>query len=187
MTANSRSYIQKKRRVFEVVADRIREWVASGHLGPGDKLPSERDLATKLNISRPVVREALRTLEQAGVLEFSPEANRGASIGKGSASSLTQALLDLLLVGRISVEELIDVRKLLLEGPLHNRRRDNTHERRRLCRGPSELNENYRNGNTIVKAADNELVSLLIDMLDQSIRYAESHPRCSSSCLRKVE
>ena len=56
------------RRAFEEICERIREQLALGVLKPGDKLPPERDLAQQLGVSRNVLREALRSLEMAGVL-----------------------------------------------------------------------------------------------------------------------
>jgi GntR family transcriptional regulator, transcriptional repressor for pyruvate dehydrogenase complex len=47
----------------------IRALIASGKYGPGDKLPAERDLAQKLSISRPALREGIRRLRSGGVLE----------------------------------------------------------------------------------------------------------------------
>ena len=51
------------------VGERLRELVASGNLAPGDKLPSENELSRALQVSRPVVREALRGLSMMGIVE----------------------------------------------------------------------------------------------------------------------
>lgn len=51
---------------------RIQEMIASGELKPGDSLPSQRDLAANLNVSRPSLREALSVLETLGFIEVSP-------------------------------------------------------------------------------------------------------------------
>jgi GntR family transcriptional repressor for pyruvate dehydrogenase complex len=53
----------------ERVADRILELIGSGNLQAGDKLPTENELATAMQVSRPVVREALRGLSILGVVE----------------------------------------------------------------------------------------------------------------------
>lgn len=53
----------------ERVAERLTSLIASGNIAPGDKLPSENELAKALHVSRPVVREALRGLAMMGILE----------------------------------------------------------------------------------------------------------------------
>lgn len=57
------------RRTFEEAVEQIAEKVRSGDLTTADRLPSERDLAAQMRISRPTVREAVKVLAQAGVLE----------------------------------------------------------------------------------------------------------------------
>jgi GntR family transcriptional repressor for pyruvate dehydrogenase complex len=50
------------------VAERLVALIASGNIAPGDKLPSENELAKALQVSRPVVREALRGLAMMGIV-----------------------------------------------------------------------------------------------------------------------
>jgi GntR family transcriptional repressor for pyruvate dehydrogenase complex len=57
------------RRTFEEAADQIAEKVRTGELRTGDRLPGERSLATQMEISRPTLREAVKVLVEAGVLE----------------------------------------------------------------------------------------------------------------------
>jgi DNA-binding FadR family transcriptional regulator len=59
----------RTRHTFEEAAGQIAEKVRAGELRTGDKLPSERDLAVQMEISRPTLREAARVLVDAGVLE----------------------------------------------------------------------------------------------------------------------
>ena len=54
------------RRLYQQIADQLRGLLDSGEFGPGDRLPAERELAEKLGISRPTVREALIALEVEG-------------------------------------------------------------------------------------------------------------------------
>jgi DNA-binding FadR family transcriptional regulator len=57
------------RRKFEEAADQIAEKVRTGELRTGDRLPGERSLAAQMEISRPTLREAVKVLGDAGVLE----------------------------------------------------------------------------------------------------------------------
>jgi GntR family transcriptional repressor for pyruvate dehydrogenase complex len=52
----------------ERVAERLISLISSGNLAPGDKLPSENELSKALQVSRPVVREALRGLAMMGIV-----------------------------------------------------------------------------------------------------------------------
>ena len=54
------------RRLYRQVADQIRAYLDSGALPVGARLPTERELAEKLNVSRPTIREALIALEVEG-------------------------------------------------------------------------------------------------------------------------
>lgn len=55
--------------VIEVTTQRIRERISDGRLQPGQRLPSEPKLAAELGVSRSSLREAIRSLAQARVLE----------------------------------------------------------------------------------------------------------------------
>ena len=59
----------RTRRTFEEAAEQIAEKVRAGELRAGDKLPAERTLAAQMEISRPTLREAVKVLVDAGLLE----------------------------------------------------------------------------------------------------------------------
>jgi DNA-binding FadR family transcriptional regulator len=59
----------KVRRLYLEVAGQIEHKIKAGKLKPGERLPSERDLAVKLDVSRPTIREAMIALEIAGLVE----------------------------------------------------------------------------------------------------------------------
>ena len=102
------------KRVFEQVCDRIRDDLRTGALVAGDKLLSERDLAEQFGVSRTAVREALRTLEMSGVLEFTKGVNGGAVIRQGSTHGVKQSIKDMVLLGSIPLSHLTEVRTCLL-------------------------------------------------------------------------
>jgi DNA-binding FadR family transcriptional regulator len=103
----------KTRRVFEEICEQIRNRLASGALKPGDKLPAERDLAVEFKVSRPAVREALRTLEISGVVSLQKGVKGGAFIRDGNPAMLTQSLQDLMFLGRVSLRSLAEARVLI--------------------------------------------------------------------------
>jgi len=72
------------RRTFEEAVEQIAEQIKAGDLHTGDRLPSERELAAQMRISRPTLREAIKTLSEAGVLQV----RRGQSGGIFVASEL---------------------------------------------------------------------------------------------------
>jgi DNA-binding FadR family transcriptional regulator len=103
------------RRAFEEICARIREQLALGVLKPGDKLPPERDLAQQLGVSRNVLREALRSLEMAGVLRLQKGVKGGAFVQAGDTSRMNVVMRDMLSLGTISVSELSEARVHVLD------------------------------------------------------------------------
>lgn len=60
----------KTDRLYVKVAAQLSKLVADGVIEPGNRLPSERELAEKLNVSRPTIREAMIALELSGIVEI---------------------------------------------------------------------------------------------------------------------
>ena len=58
-----------KTRVSQDIIEQVRDLLTSGRLEPGDRLPSERELAQTLSVSRSSVREAVRAMESLGLIE----------------------------------------------------------------------------------------------------------------------
>src|ERR1700738_1676 len=100
----------RTRRAFEEICERIREQLALGVLKPGDKLPPERELAQQLGVSRNVLREALRSLEMAGILKLQKGVKGGAFIREGDTSRRNECMRHMLSLGTISVRELSEAR-----------------------------------------------------------------------------
>lgn len=59
----------ENQRLYRQIADQVSELIASGEFPEGARLPSERELASQLGVSRPSVREAIIALEIAGKVE----------------------------------------------------------------------------------------------------------------------
>jgi GntR family transcriptional repressor for pyruvate dehydrogenase complex len=56
--------------LYESIVKTIIEKISAGSLSPGDRLPGERDLAKSFDVSRVVVREALKTLKAMGIVNI---------------------------------------------------------------------------------------------------------------------
>lgn len=63
-------------RLYESVIEQIMDLIKSNELKPGDKLPTERELAEKFSISRGSLREAFRVLESKGLIKSKPGGGR---------------------------------------------------------------------------------------------------------------
>lgn len=97
-------------RVGDRILDQIRLKLSTGELVPGDKLPSERDLAEQLGVSRNAVRESLRVLEASGVLDIRKGHTGGAFISNGDLSVTVSGLGDVLRLRGGQVSEISEVR-----------------------------------------------------------------------------
>lgn len=54
----------------KLVAQNLKQYILDQKLAPGDKLPAERELSLIMNVSRAILREALRSMESSGILEI---------------------------------------------------------------------------------------------------------------------
>ncbi|HZV52058.1 MAG TPA: GntR family transcriptional regulator [Candidatus Dormibacteraeota bacterium] len=79
-------------RVSNEVVAQIREAIFSGRYQPGDRLPTERELSRQFGVSRVTVRDALRALEAAGLIEVRVGGQGGPYVTEPDVSRLTEAL-----------------------------------------------------------------------------------------------
>jgi DNA-binding FadR family transcriptional regulator len=105
----------KAKRAFEEVCEQVRREVALGNLRPGDRLPPEREFAEQLGVSRTAIREALRSLENAGLVQCQQGMGGGAFIRDRHSSTVTQAVSDMVLLGKIPNRNVTEARIILTE------------------------------------------------------------------------
>lgn len=75
---------------YEIVLRHIEAGILSGEHRAGDQLPTERDLATQLSVSRSAVREAMRVLQTQGLITSSTGPGRGTRIAPSRGDALAR-------------------------------------------------------------------------------------------------
>jgi len=106
----------RTRRVSDLISQQLEAAIFSGRLKPGDRLPPERELVDRFEASRASVREAVRTLELAGLVAIRPGAGGGAYVTQPDFDLVANALRTMLRAGRFELTELYQARLLLEPG-----------------------------------------------------------------------
>jgi GntR family transcriptional repressor for pyruvate dehydrogenase complex len=106
----------RRKKAYEEVAEAIRGQIFAGLLEEDQQLPPERELAEQYGVSRVVVREAIRTLEMAGILRVQKGAGGGTFVCHDLDKPLVASIQNLLAGGDITLNDLFEMR-LLLEPP----------------------------------------------------------------------
>lgn len=98
----------KVTKVYEQVIVQIKDMISDGTLKKGDKLPSERELVEKLKVSRTSIREALRSMENIGLVEC--RQGEGNFIRTNIENSLYEPLSIMFMLQDSKSEEIVELR-----------------------------------------------------------------------------
>src|SRR5712692_5745350 len=96
------------------VVAHVRDLIDRGALGPGGRLPPERDLAHQVGVSRPTVRAGLRTLAALGVVRS--RRGSGTYIPDGPPTIGVEALSFIAALHKFSVDDVYEARRILEVG-----------------------------------------------------------------------
>lgn len=77
-------------RLYEQIVQQIEESILKGELTEGSQLPAERDLAKQFGVSRTAVREAIKALQEKGLVDAIP--GRGTFISNGDKSPMRRSM-----------------------------------------------------------------------------------------------
>ena len=121
----------KRQRVSDEIVNQVKTLISEGMLKPGDRLPPEREMIRHFGVSRPSLREALKSLVAQGFLEVK-QGNR--TFVKSVASEKLQDPLSLLLKADTQkIFDLIEVRKAMEAwGAFHAAQRASEEDIKRL-------------------------------------------------------
>jgi DNA-binding FadR family transcriptional regulator len=100
-------------RAFEAIAGQIRGEMQRRRLLVGDRLPPERTLAAQFGVSRNTLREALRSLENAGLLTLRKGATGGAFVRESTGDAVIAGLRDMFQLGAMRPEHLTEARVMI--------------------------------------------------------------------------
>ncbi len=99
------------RKISDEIIEQFKDMVSRGELKPGDELPSERELAEAIGVSRPPLREALNALQAMGFIDIRP---RRKIVVKSITEKSLEEPLSLLIEDDIDrVFELLEIRKAM--------------------------------------------------------------------------
>lgn len=102
-----------RKSISEEIVVQIRRMVDEGSLSPGDRLPAERVMAEMFGVSRATVREGIKSLSEAGLLESRQGAGTFVRRVDELAAPRTGSLIDAILAGDYSLGDVFDVRKMV--------------------------------------------------------------------------
>jgi len=97
----------------EQMLNLVEKIILSRKLKPGDRLPPERELQERYRIGRGTVREALRALQQKGLIEIKKGAKGGAFVKELDSEHVSETLAVLIRHGRISMKHLAEFREVV--------------------------------------------------------------------------
>ena len=182
MTAPAKVEIEsiQKTKVYEEVVAQLERLILDGALRPGDKLPPERELAERFDVSRSAVREAIRALELKGFAE--PRPGEGTLVRIPTIDSLLSPLASLLSQKHDLVSELLEVREMIepavaaraarnagpedlarLEGILNR-------QKEKVSRQELAIEEDSEFHYTIARATKNSVILKVLDMMMDILR-----------------
>jgi len=101
----------KQTKVFQDVVEQIQEAILDDRLTAGQTLPAERELKEMFNISRGTLREALRVLEQKGLIEIKLGVGGGSVVRTVDTDQISESLGLLIRSQKVSLNHLAQFRE----------------------------------------------------------------------------
>lgn len=181
------------------IINRLRDLINQKNLEPGDKLPSERSLAEKFNVSRNNLRIALQTLEYYGLVKSIPQS--GTFIAEIGIIALNGMIEDILRLSTPSFRALVETRiNLELEGvkwaafrrsdaDINNMENALANYSDKVIRGEEAVQEDLLFHLAIATASGNAMLnSFMLKITPEIINNFEKHHVCDKdSAFRGIQ
>jgi GntR family transcriptional regulator, transcriptional repressor for pyruvate dehydrogenase complex len=171
--------VPREPRLSDKVAEMMLETILSRKLQVGERLPSERELGEQFNVSRTVVREAVRALVAKGVIEV--RSGSGLRVAAVNAAAVSESMSLYLRGATLDFEKVHEVRTLLevhIAGVAAERATDDdlaqlrdVHERMQREAGnvESAALDDLEFHRVIARATQNDLYLLLMDSIGSAL------------------
>jgi GntR family transcriptional regulator, transcriptional repressor for pyruvate dehydrogenase complex len=177
----------KLRRAFDEISGEIKRLIFKGILKPGDRLPSESELAGHFGVGRQTIREALRLLELSGFISMQKGGAGGPLVVDTILNTISNSFLDAFQMGRITIDELTDARlaieKMILESLFAHTLdeadiqilRDNVSRARgKVEAGTQAFEENTQFHRLLARASRNHLLLILMESIMTVVAHFRS-------------
>ena len=173
----------KSPRTFEEVSNQIKKLIFDGVFKPGDKLPSEIEIAQQFNVGRQSIREALRILELSGFITIQKGGGGGAIIKDTISNTISELFLDAFQLEKITIEELtiarFEIEKIVLKYAIENADESDIESLQKNIREAREkiknnilaVNENIRFHKLLARASKNHLFVIVVEAVTTAIRH----------------
>src|SRR5258706_1980367 len=199
---NSREIVQVRRESLSVqAAEQIQQFIIRGELRPGDRLPPERELSEQLGVSRTVVREATKLLQERGLVKVLT--GSGSFVSKVESSAISQSISLFMWGHGHAFHDLLEIRKMFeVEIAGLAAERATAEEVRELEAALAQMSAGAEAGtaglekfvladllfhHVLAKASKNSLLPLLLapinDLLLEVSRHASSLPGAPASAI----
>ena len=188
------AFAPPKKRVFDEIIQHFKDAIAVGNLKSGDRLLSERELSSRLGVSRGSLREALKTLSMFGVISSEP--GRGSYVMSPGFKSLS-SFFELMLALKPAVSENILEVRMILEceavriATVRATPEEIAHIKYILDRMPLSLDgpdfgaeSDFEFHNAIVKATHNDILVFIYEAIEGLLKRSHHERRTS---LFKIE
>ncbi len=172
----------KSKRTFERVSTRIKRLIFDGVLKPGDRLPSESELAQQFDVGRQTIREALRILELSGFITVQKGGSGGPIIQTTVLNTINDLFLDAFRLEKVSTDELvvarIEIERVVLgyvidladEQDIRNLHENIQRARKKVDNNVVAIDENIDFHNLLAKASKNHVFVMVVGSIMAVVR-----------------
>ncbi len=188
----------KSKRAFEGISAEIKRLIFKGTLKPGDRLPSETELANQFGVGRQTIREALRLLELSGFISMQKGGAGGPLVVDTILNSIGNSFLDAFQMKRIGVDELttarLEIEKMVLKAAFKGAGEadmealnDNVLKaRKRIDSGIQAFEENIQFHKLLAKASGNHVFVVVMESITAVVGHFRSFLGVDLELSRKV-